>query len=916
MKAEPIVQGAILSPSDAKGLVRRAVAYILDQYATALGFMGLLASVIYVILMMDLQAQEGGTAAVNLGANQRMLVQRGEFLTLKLLSAPDHATRQKIRQDMTQMLTVLESQHAYLRDGDRMIRQGPRLLAEPGVLAPELRPIFFAPTNLNSDVMAFIGALKGILGSPIDAELNPKDPNFRVILSDTTERILSGLDKVVSYHQFEADAKLKNTQNLQTVSLGLILLALFFGGSVILRPLVMRLKDSMASLQTQKDFSDNVINTAQALIVGVDRSGNVALINRYAQEITGWAEDEVIGQPFFERFFPSEERKSLEANFREMMSGNIAGESGLEARVLIRSQELIDVIWHNTVILDPASREPSLFLATGDDITERKLAENQLQQTLKELGNLSSRLQGEINLAATLQRSILPNPTINLPGSQGLATLITSSEVGGDYYDYYQIGGYQTVLLIGDVSGHGVAAGTMVSAAKGGLYPLISEGVTRPSEILRSLNETMLVTAHQSLLMTMSCLSLDGRTGRLRFANAGHVFPYLRRRGETEWTMLEGSVGLPLGKTVDVDYLAVEQELELDIGDRLFLFTDGLVEEESPLGEPFGYDRLESLLREHSQSDAQVLHEAILSALRTHCGREGFGDDVTLAVFDHTDRVEVQAIGDTSEQLIRISEGLYRVQQDRFTSPISRQLVVFLSEGEFHDLLPRMAEDGIRRVLPKGDAFYHRVGWDKLLGQHRFTRDDDLYGLAPERMDERHFQLTHSDEKLFLMEETRAWLEELGVLSEDHLDAVLLVMDEMIENSLYGAPRDGQSRPYYEKGQTRPLEPHEAIRIDLVVGMETVGLMVTDNWGTLTPSVYLDHLTHTLASGVEAGIGGAGLYLMWRMSDYLQIRVTPNRRTQLTTLWDLNRPLTVGLRTGFQFLYHNEFNEVVSHDAG
>ncbi|MFM8332344.1 MAG: SpoIIE family protein phosphatase [Candidatus Methylumidiphilus sp.] len=915
MKTEPIVLRGRHDPADVRGFLRRTVAYVLDQYATALAFLGLLASVIYVILMLDLQAQEGGTAAVNLGAHQRMLVQRGEFLTLKLVSATSHAERQQIRQDILQMLTILDSQHAYLRDGDRLIRQGPRLLAEPGVLAEDLRPIFFAPLNLNADIMSFIGALKGIMSEPID-DISRDGKNVSVILSSTTDRILDGLDKVVSYHQREADARLKNTQNLQTVSLALILGALFFGGSAILQPLVSRLKDSMAGLKTQKDFSDNVINTAQALIIGVDSAGRIALFNRYAQEITGWAEDEIIGEPFFQRFFASPDRAKIEPSFRAMMQGASASESGLETQLLIRSDEMLDVVWHNTVILDPASGQPMLFLATGDDITERKLAENQLQQTLKELGNLSSRLQGEINLAATLQRSILPNPTINLPGAQGLATLITSSEVGGDYYDYFQVGGYQSVLLIGDVSGHGVAAGTMVSAAKGGLYPLISEGVTRPAEILRSLNATMLGTAQQSLLMTMSCLSLDSRTGHARFANAGHVFPYLRRRGSKEWAMVEGSVGLPLGKSVDVDYLAVEQDLELEIGDRLFLFTDGVVEEESPLGEPFGYDRLEMLLADYAEADAEDLHRAILDALKAHTGRDTFDDDVTLAVFDHTDRVEVQSVGDTSDQLIRISEALYRGQRDRFTSPISRQLVVFLSEGEFHDLLPRMAEDGIRRVLPRDDSFYHRVGWDTLLGQHRLAPADDLYALTPERMDERQFQLTHSDEKLFLMEETRAWLDELGVLSEDHLDAVLIVMDEMIENSLYGAPRDGQSRPYYEKGLTRGLEAHEALRIDLTVGAETVGLMVTDNWGTLTPSVFLDHLTHTLQSGVEPGTGGAGLYLMWRMSDYLQIRVLPNRRTQITTLWDLNRPLTVGLRTGFQFLYHNEFNEVVTHDAG
>ena len=105
----------------------------------------------------------------------------------------------------------------------------------------------------------------------------------------------------------------------------------------------------------------------------------------------------------------------------------------------------------------------------------------------------------------------------------------------------------------------------------------------------------MRTTAQQSLLMTMTCLSLDARTGKLVFANAGHVLPYLLRRNSQRWEMLEAS-GLPLGKSMDADYSATSIELNLEVGDRLFLYTDGLVEEESPSGEVFDYDRLETLL--------------------------------------------------------------------------------------------------------------------------------------------------------------------------------------------------------------------------------------------------------------------------------------------------------------------------------
>ncbi|BBA33300.1 PAS domain S-box [Methylocaldum marinum] len=904
------------TPTKVQGFFRESLTWALDQYGTVLGLLAMTAVVSYAVLIADLRSQEGSAAALNLAGHERMLVERGLVLAMKMVNSEDRAERQAIRQQMVDTITQFENMHGYLKNGDRLIRQGPRLLAEPGELAPELHLIYFEdPIKLDQHINRYIQAIRKLLSQPVGA-VDPDDPNYRYLVSNAPEQILSGLDKVVAHYQQNADFRLQNTQDLQGVMLAFFLFALAFGGMGLLNPLVKRLKDSMANLQAQRDFNDNIINTAQALIIGLDPSGKITLFNRHAQEISGWLEDEVRGSEFFTNFFAPDQQATMRALYEDVMQGGLSGETGTEIPMRIRSEELVDVIWHATVVRDQTSKQPVLCLITGDDITERKRAEDRLQATLAELEKLSGRLQEEVNLAAALQHSILPAPDIVLPGVRGTASLNTSSEVGGDYYDYYKAGGCYAVLVIGDVSGHGVAAGTMVSAAKAGLYPLATEGVTRPAEILRSLNETILATAHQSLLMTMGCLSLDSRTGHLRFANAGHVLPYLKRRGDRHWTMIEGG-GPPLGKSRDSDYLSVERELQLDIGDRIFLYTDGVVEQESLRGEPFGYDRLEAVLNENAEAEPRVLEEKVIAALKAHSGRAHFEDDVTVAVLEHTDRVEVRTARDEdSAQLIRITEGFYRGQSDHFTSPTTRQLVVFLSEGEFHDLLPRLSVDGIRRVLPRDDAFYHRLGWEHLLGQHQASPDDDIFCLVPGRIAERQFQLTHSDDKLFFMEEGRAWLEELGMVAPDQLESILLVLDEMVENSLYGAPRDGQSRPFYAKGTARDLSQNEHVRIHLAVGSDTIGLSVTDNWGTLTPAIFLNHLTHTLAKGVEAGVGGAGLYLMWRMSDYLQVRVTPHRSTQITTLWDLSRPLQVGLKTGFQFLYHSEHDEVVSHDSG
>jgi PAS domain S-box-containing protein len=667
----------------------------------------------------------------------------------------------------------------------------------------------------------------------------------------------------------------------------------------------------MLKVASEKTFADNVINTAQAIIVGLNSSGSIVLFNRYAEENTGWAKDDVLGADFFDVFIPSNEQAPLQELFVDMMSGKIEFADEMETQLMVSTGELINIIWHTTTILDPKTKQPIMFLATGLDITERKQAEQSLQRAHADMEVLSERLQGEVNLAATLQRSILPSPTIELPGIQGKANLLTSSEVGGDYYDYYKLSGHQSLLLIGDVSGHGVAAGTMVSAAKAGVYPLIHEGISNPSEILRLLNQTMLATAQQSLLMTMACVSLDARDGTLLFANAGHVLPYLWRHNQQQWEMLEAS-GLPLGKNIDADYVSSAVEIKMDVGDRLFLFTDGLVEEESPSGEAFGYERLEEILNQCGEIDVDEIKEYIMQALAFHCETEAFSDDVTIMIITHSDRVSQVATGTDEDisDIIRLSDSFYR-QGDHPIPRISREYVVFLAEQQFADLLYRFSQDGICRILPKHCAFCEKIGWNHLLSQHHETPDDDLYVLMPHLPQHRQFQLTHTDDKLFIMEEILAWLSDQGTVSQEHLDALMVILDEMTENSLYAAPRDGKGVPYYQKGESRELSEHEEVRIDVAIADGRLGLMITDNWGTLPPAVFLGNLAHAMDEGVEAGIGGAGLYMMWRLSDYFQIRVHPQHRTQVTTLWDLNNTVDMDINSGFQFIHHSDYEPMM-----
>lgn len=244
-------------------------------------------------------------------------------------------------------------------------------------------------------------------------------------------------------------------------------------------------------------------------------------------------------------------------------------------------------------------------------------------------------LRAEVAQAALFQRRILPPPHIELPGVRGMAVLITSTEVGGDYYDYYSIDGRWAVILVGDVSGHGVASGTMVSAAKAAVELLSAHRQCDPGAILTQLNHALLSVGHGNFLMTMFTATLDVHSGTLHYANAGHQFPYLYRtlRGQLDCLELGG---LPLGKSCNGGY--VTQATGLAPGDRLIVYTDGVVEEENAAGEPFGYERLEDTLRAHATADPEKLIDATLGTLITHLGRRGFADDVTLLAIDYHGR--------------------------------------------------------------------------------------------------------------------------------------------------------------------------------------------------------------------------------------------------------------------------------------
>lgn len=885
-----------------KEIIQRIIAYSQKQYITVLLALAIVSGINYLVLIDKLKEQEGSVVILKMNTDQSHIVQAISLLTTEIPFA-DKKQYIKIRSQIIKQKTLLKDTHQILKSGDRFLRKDGRLYRVFSMLPDELQDLYFdKPFELEVHMRSYLSVLNKITKMDY-GKLRRQSPELQNLIYTITPNLLVALNRVSTFHQKRSEYVVGQSVNIQNLTFVLSILALVAVGSLLLKPLVENLEQTTLRAKT---FADNIINTAETLIIGIDSQQNIVLFNSYAEELSGWGAEELRDQNFFQRLIPEQDQVLFKPIFKDMMQGEVEFADEIETHMQVQTGELINIVWHTTVVKSQKNQEPVMFLATGLDITDRKLAEQKVQDAYIEMEKLTLRLKSEVDLAATLQQSILPDANIDLPGFMGKANLLTSSEVGGDYYDYYEVGRTESVILVGDVSGHGVAAGTMVSAAKAAVYPLVHDGISSPAEILHSLNETMLATAQQSLLMTMACISLDASTGKLRFANAGHVLPYLWRNQEQQWEILEAS-GLPLGKSVDADYRTTAIELNMEVGDRLFLFTDAMVEEESPSGEAFGYDRLENLLHECGEVDPDMFRDIMMEELIQHCGSQDFEDDITILVVNHSDRVEKTASSAAAEtsDIIRLTEAFYR-QGERPVPRIPREFIVFIAEKEYADLLPRLSQDGLCRILPRHDDFCQQIGWDHLLNQHHQTPDDDLYALLPNSAIQRQFQLTHTEDKGFVMEEIHSWLSDQNQISGDHVETLIVVLDEMIENSLYAAPRDGKGMPYYKKGVSRGLSEIDEVRIDLVLFENKLGLMITDNWGTLTPAVFLRRIANAMDGGVEAGVGGAGLYMMWRLSDYFQIRVYPQQRTQVTTLWDLNRQINMDTSSGFQFLHHSE----------
>ena len=236
------------------------------------------------------------------------------------------------------------------------------------------------------------------------------------------------------------------------------------------------------------------------------------------------------------------------------------------------------------------------------------------------------KIDAELSVARTIQRSLLPESGGAWPGFRVVSHFEPVAEVGGDFYDVLRMTDGDTAVAVGDVSGHGLPTGLVAAAAKASIVSFIELGVPAP-EICTKLSERATRSASRRIYMTLCLFAYKaaGRVGTL--TNAGHPAPYRVGQGGVERLALPA---LPIGLLPQRVYPS--RDFSFLPGDRLVFFTDGIVEATDTGGDPFGYERLEALLEKGASKTSDELLADILSAVAAHVGSSELEDDRTIVL--------------------------------------------------------------------------------------------------------------------------------------------------------------------------------------------------------------------------------------------------------------------------------------------
>jgi serine phosphatase RsbU (regulator of sigma subunit) len=377
---------------------------------------------------------------------------------------------------------------------------------------------------------------------------------------------------------------------------------------------------------------------------------NKAIFRRYVEEVTNRGNLELADE-IFDRYLAHQpgglvlergpedvkrfngEFRSAFHNFRLSIDEQIAEGDKVVSRITVRGTH---------------QREFRGMAPTGKEIELKGITifrfspEGKVVETWDSYDQLSlmrHSVEQELRLARSIQQASLPEEVPQLEGWQISTFYRPAREVGGDFYDFFELQEGRVGVVVGDATGKGMPA-ALVAGAASNMLRAVAQALgssSSPGEVLAQVNETLLARIPANMFVTCFYAIVEDESGGLLYANAGHNLPCCRRDDEhaaaTTTTDLSAR-GMPLGIMPQMNY--EEKESILVPGEGVLFYTDGLVEAHNSQGEMFGTPRLRSLLSERPEA-GRGISATLMEELERFTGK-GWEqeDDITLITLERS----------------------------------------------------------------------------------------------------------------------------------------------------------------------------------------------------------------------------------------------------------------------------------------
>lgn len=295
----------------------------------------------------------------------------------------------------------------------------------------------------------------------------------------------------------------------------------------------------------------------------------------------------------------------------------------------------VRVLRHDMSMVAMGDLQHKSTVHSGDELEQLAHSFNRMTAHLAEAQELEASrkaLERELSIATKIQTGLLPDEVPAIAGYQLFPYYASAKEVGGDYYDIVEIAPDRYAIVVADVSGKGIP-GSLVMTMTRSLVRMAVRDNRTPEEIMQRVNASLSADMKRGMFVTCIYVDFNAATGEIGVARAGHNPAYLHRptSGKTESLQPPG-IALGIDTGTIFDQVLQVQSFQLDPGDFLVLYTDGVIEAMDPDGNEYTSERFIDVFEKASGSSAREIVREVLADVNRHTKGGEASDDITLLV--------------------------------------------------------------------------------------------------------------------------------------------------------------------------------------------------------------------------------------------------------------------------------------------